>query len=225
RYETALAYRDFRRGVAEEPPRGDAPYDFVMGFLVNIHDPGLQVFGTHRLVHSLDDFDYARLVERLDTSDDFETQKLDQSIVDKPLKLQEVLRDAGERHSSFIFLSPASNTPLLVTFRGDTSSPIFDEETPDSVRELDVAILHEGIIDRMLGIDKEAQEEKTNLRYIKQLDRAVEARSDRQTQLVVLMNPTPVEQVARVCKSGGKMPQKSTYFYPKIVSGLTINPL
>ncbi len=77
----------------------------------------------------------------------------------------------------------------------------------------------------MLGIDKAAQEAKTNLRYKKKLPEAMAEFADPDVQLVVLMNATPVQQVADVCLGGGKMPQKSTYFYPKILSGLVINPL
>ncbi|MEC9398084.1 MAG: DUF1015 domain-containing protein, partial [Myxococcota bacterium] len=104
-------------------------------------------------------------------------------------------------------------------------APLFDEETPSQVRALDVAVLHEGIIDRMLGISKDAQEAKTNLRYKKKLGEASAELDDPSTQLLVIMNATPVDQVDEVCRSGGKMPQKSTYFYPKIMSGLVINPL
>jgi uncharacterized protein (DUF1015 family) len=224
RYETALAYRDFRRQVAEEP-QPDAPYEYVMAFMVNIHDPGLQVFATHRVVHGLDDFDIGELLGALEASPHFTTRRLPAELADQPLRLEEALAEAGEQRPSFVLLSQAADAPILVQFTGDESADVFDQDTPDEVRRLDVAILHEALIDRMLGIDKAAQEAKTNLRYIKKLHQAVDAAHSDDAQLVVLMNPTPVDQVATVCKSGGKMPQKSTYFYPKILSGLTINPL
>ncbi|QDG51727.1 DUF1015 domain-containing protein [Persicimonas caeni] len=224
RYETALAYRDFRREVAEESVE-NAPYEYVMAFMVNIHDPGLQVFGTHRVVHGVEDFDMGELLSALEDSEVFKVRRLSKEHVDEPLHLNDQLTEAGESAPSFMLLSQEAEGPILVQYTGDESADIFDEETPDQVRRLDVAILHEGIIDRMLGINKEAQEAKTNLRYIKKLDGAVAARKDDDVQLVVLMNPTPVEQVVEVCQSGGKMPQKSTFFYPKILSGLTINPL
>ena len=223
RYETALAYRDFRREAAEEP-RDDAPYEYVMAFMVNIHDPGLQVFPTHRVIHDVDGFDYGGFVTKLRESAVFEVRALDEDLIDAPLDLMSRLEDAGERASSFVFAAP-DHSPYLVQFVGDESSPIFDDDTPDEVRALDVSILHEGIIDRMVGVDKDAQEAKTNLRYMKQLDDAFDSLEEDDVQLVAFMNPTPVSQVVEVCKSGGKMPQKSTYFYPKVLSGLTINPL
>lgn len=236
RYETALAYRDFRRRVAEKPiaegsldedngSDAPAPYDYVMAFMVNIHDPGLQVFGTHRVVHGVEDFDAKSLLESLQDSKLYELKKLPKDLVNTPAKLEVELADAAEDAPSFILLSHALGQPVLVQYRGDENAPIFDSDTPKQVRRLDVSILHEGIFDRVIGITKEAQEAKTNLRYIKNLQAAVDARTNPAHQLVVLMNPTPVEQVVEVCQSGGKMPQKSTYFYPKILSGLTINPL
>ncbi len=224
RYETALAYRDFRRQVAEEPD-DNAPYEYVMTFLVNVHDPGLQVFGTHRVVHGVEDFDLDALLAKLDDTGLFKVRKLAAEHVDDPLRLKDQLEEAGEHAPSFVFLAPQAAGPILVQYTGDETADIFDADTPDEVRRLDVSILHEGILDRMLGISKEAQEAKTNLSYIKNFHQAVAARTQGDHQLVVLMNPTPVDQVAAVCKSGGKMPQKSTYFYPKILSGLTINPL
>ena len=223
RYETALAYRDFRRRAAEEPT-DNAPYEYVMAFLVNIHDPGLQVFPTHRVIHDVEGFAYDELIDELRASEFFELEELSDELLERPVDLLARLERAGADQPSFVFAN-GGQTPYLVQFVGDQSSPVFDDETPDEVRKLDVAVLHEAIIDRIIGVDKEAQEAKTNLRYMKQLDDAVASLDRADDQLVVFMNPTPVEQVAEVCKSGGKMPQKSTYFYPKILSGLTINPL
>ncbi len=227
RYETALAYRDFRRSVAEEPD-ADALYEYVMAFMVNIHDPGLQVFATHRVVHGTADFDFQKLQQSLEAAPYFDVQTLTvdaETVAEKSADLQKALQKSGEVGPSFVLLAGQSEQALLVRFTGDGNSPIFDDETPAEVRALDVAILHEGIIDRMLGVHKAAQEAQTNLGYIKGFEDAVRAADDANNQLVVLMNPTPVEQVNSVCLSGGKMPQKSTYFYPKILSGLVINPL
>lgn len=227
RYETALAYRDFRRSVAEEPD-SDALYEYVMAFMVNIHDPGLQVFATHRVVHGTADFDFQALHKTLKATPYFDVQTLEvpaEKTAAKAAYLQEKLQHSGEAGPSLVLLSGQSDEALLVRFTGDVNTPIFDDETPVEVRALDVTILHEGIIDRLLGVHKAAQEAQTNLGYIKGFEEAVLAAEDPNNQVVVLMNPTPVEQVNAVCLSGGKMPQKSTYFYPKILSGLVINPL
>lgn len=224
RYETALAYREFRREVAEEEVT-DPLYENVVTFLVNMRDPGLAVFPTHRVVHGVDGFDGAGLISKIAASEHFDVRALASQDPRDGAGLIATCEEAGQHHPSFILIAEGVDHPHLVQFVGDASAPLFDEETPEQVRKLDVAVLHEGIIDRMLGISKDAQEAKTNLRYKKKLGEAIAELDDPSTQLLVIMNATPVEQVDEVCRSGGKMPQKSTYFYPKILSGLVINPL
>ncbi|MFB6350394.1 MAG: DUF1015 family protein, partial [Bradymonadaceae bacterium] len=224
RYETALAYRNFRRDVAEEPV-ADAPYDYVLAFFVNMHDPGLQIFPTHRIIYGVDGFAPDDLADQLESSDYFEVTRMDEDARQSPEAVTDRLGEAGESAPSFAFLAEEWNRPLSARFVGDAGSPVFDEETGEEVRKLDTAILHEAIIDRMIGIDKAAQEAKTNLHYTRDLDEAVSAADAPDNQLVALMNPTDVGQVVDCCKSGGKMPQKSTYFYPKILSGLVMNPV
>lgn len=219
RYETALAYREFRRDVAEEDV-DDAPYEYALAFFVNFRDPGLAVFPTHRVVYGVEGFDIDSVWEKLGAHTDFSVDSIDTGDLDD---VRATLEEAGEEAPSFVLYGRGGDA-RLVKFVGDTSSDIFDDETPDEVRELDVAVLHEGVLDRILGISKEDQAAKTNLNYIKGWEPAAKALDDEKNQLVVLMNPTPVEQVDRVCRSGGVMPQKSTFFYPKILSGLIVHP-
>ena len=219
RYETALAYRDFRRAAAEEAD-ADAPYEFALGFFINRDDPGLVVFPTHRVVHSVASFPgLDAIAARLGDHPEFVVERLDPD----PEGVQTALTKSGEAGPSFVLLGDGQ--PALVRFVGDVDSSLFAPDTPPEVRALDVAVLHEALLDGMLGISRQAQEAKTNLDYIKGFEPAWNAAESSETQLVVLMNPTPVEQVDRVCRSGGVMPQKSTFFFPKILSGLVINPL
>ncbi len=224
RYETALAYRNFRR-ESDESARDRAPYDYIMAFLVNMHDPGLQVFPTHRLVHDVPNFDAGELARSLETSPHFDVREVSKPLESEASAVMDQLTEAGDAHPSFIFATDAWERAKLVQFTGDTDSPVFDDATDDEVRQLDTTILHEAILDRMLGIDREAQEAKRNLGYTRDLDDAVDATSDADHQLVVFMNPTEVSEVVDVCQSGSKMPQKSTYFYPKVLTGLTLNLL
>ena len=220
RYETALAYRDYRRECAEENLE-DAAYEYALGFFCNFRDPGLAVYGTHRVVHGLDTFDWSTVISTIETAEHFKMEALTTDASEKAIR--DALESAGAEHPSFVLMANGQS-PRVVSFVGTNDTPIFDEATPNEVRELDVAVLHEGIFDRVLGISKEAQEAKTNLKYIKGFSDAVQSVSDTNHQMVVLMNATKVEQVDSVCKSGGKMPQKSTFFYPKVLSGLLLNP-
>jgi uncharacterized protein (DUF1015 family) len=225
RYETALDYRDFRRRVAEEPVNEDAPYEFMMAYFVNMRDPGLQIFPTHRILRGLEDFDAHRLRAMLQDSSFFQIESLSDRMTDQPDTLADHLRDAGDEHPSFMMLGQELEQPLLVRFVGELGASFFDDDTGEQVRKLDTTILHEAIFDNMLGIDKEAQAENDFLQYTRDLDEAIGAAGSGEGQLVVLMNPTPIEHVIDVCTAGEKMPQKSTYFYPKVMSGLAINLL
>ena len=91
------------------------------------------------------------------------------------------------------------------------------------VRTLDVTLLHALLIEQILGIDRAAQEKQTNLRYVKDTGHALE--EAKTAQAVFIMNPTKVHEVKAVADAGEVMPQKSTFFYPKLASGLVINPL
>lgn len=223
RYETALAYRDFRRQCAEVKLE-KAPFDFVMTFFVNMHDDGLVIFPTHRVVHDWESFDASALRSNLEAMQDFDVQPLSIDPQDGPA-LKHVLTQAGDAYPSFVLMSKSWDSPLLVQFKGDQDASIFRDDTPIDVRALDVTILHEGILERVLGINRAVQAEGSRISYKKKLHEALSAHAQSNTQLTVLMNATPIDQVDSVCRSGGKMPQKSTYFYPKILSGLVINPL
>lgn len=222
RYETALAYRDYRRELAEEHVT-DPAYDYVLAFFVNAKDPGLAVYPTHRVVHDVPNFDAEAVFARLEADARFRVTTLDRAQLADPISARQTLEAAGADAPSFAMMSESG--ARLVSYIGDFDNELFDDETPQEVRELDVAILHEAILDRLLGISKAAQEAKTHLGYIKGFEPALRALEEPANQLVVLMNATPVAQVDRVCRSGGKMPQKSTFFYPKVLTGLVINPL
>jgi uncharacterized protein (DUF1015 family) len=98
-------------------------------------------------------------------------------------------------------------------------------EAPDARGELDVRILHERVLGKLLGIGEEAVRDERNLRYIRGLDAAIEEARQGAAQIAFLLKPTSVQQVADTSFGGGVMPQKSTDFYPKLLSGLAIYKL
>ena len=98
-------------------------------------------------------------------------------------------------------------------------------QRPAVVRRTDVALLHSGILEDVLGISLEAQAAKTNLAYLQDPKDGLRRLAEGQGQVLFLMNPTPVAQVREVAEAGEVMPQKSTYFYPKVLTGLCIHTL
>jgi len=96
---------------------------------------------------------------------------------------------------------------------------------PAVFHRLDVAVLHSLILEDLLGIDRAAQERQTNLRYVKDLAGAFDEARGPGVQAVFLLNPTEVSQLRAVADAGEIMPQKSTYFFPKLASGLLLDPI
>lgn len=224
RYETMCAYR--RELEAAGTGAADTSR-YGMIFLSNLDDPGLVVLPTHRVVHGVAAVDLDALVAGL--APHFEVEVL--PLPEDPEALREAL--GGEETVAFGLAVPGTGRWRRLTLRGD-----FDPaqaglgSLAEALRELDVVLLHELVLEHGLGIDKAAQAAKTNLYYQRSTEGALDAcrRADAtvagaEIRLVCLMKPTSVHQVVAVCDSGEVMPQKSTYFFPKIPTGLAMHLL
>ncbi len=213
RYETMLALREELRRESNGDPNSSIEFGTI--FLANMDDPGLVVFPTHRVVHGLPNFD---LRATLDAAKKYFT--VEEMPLGDTAKVKKDLADRGAKNPAF-GLAHASGIAYL-TLRTDVALPI---KGPDVVKTLDVTLLHALVIEEILKIDRAAQEAQTNLRYVKDTAQALAEVKTPGVQAVFLMNPTKVTQVQAVADAGEVMPQKSTFFYPKIASGLVLNPL
>jgi uncharacterized protein (DUF1015 family) len=172
--------------------------DRVMMTFVNMYSPGLKILATHRLVANLPDFDAEEFLRR--AAVDFQVETADS--VEKLKKCWE----------------SADKTTIGVAI-GDR---LYALTARDLVGALDVKVLHEVLLAKTLGVSEEAVREERNLRYIRGLDAAMEEARKGTAQVAFLLKPTSIQQVADISFGGGVMPQKSTDFYPKLLSGLTI---
>ncbi|MHA3963626.1 MAG: DUF1015 domain-containing protein [Candidatus Thorarchaeota archaeon SMTZ1-45] len=218
RYKTALALSIEHQDLESA--------QFRMLTFVNISNPGLVVLPTHRLVQNLDDFSSNRLLKDISKYFDVETfQKTKDMFELMNKKFQE------GKHSFGLFVNDGK---FYVLTLNDLS--MMDELLPDKsekLRGLDVVILHALILDKMLGIDKQKLEQGTMkgggyVSYIKGIGDAVEESIktvQEDGQAVFFMNPTRVNEVEAVSKNFECMPQKSTFFQPKVWTGFTINKL
>jgi uncharacterized protein (DUF1015 family) len=195
RYETALAFRN------ENPKLPGA--DRVMMTFVNMHSPGLKILATHRLVDGIPTDGFPDEFLRT-AADDFQVAE-----IESVARLQDLWKDSEGRS---IIGAAIGNRLFTLTER-------------DAREELDVRILHERILGKVLGIGEEAVRHEKNLRYVRGIDAAVDEARKGTAQIAFLLKPTSVEQVADTSFGGGVMPQKSTDFYPKLLSGLTIYKL
>ncbi len=214
RYETALAYRNFMQSN-NAGHTGKERYNYVMMFFTNVDDENLAIFPTHRLVHSLPALDIKQVV-----------QKLEMLFIRREFKERPALMAALRSSSvpAIGLLAAGETTASLLTLKPSHSArELVSESLPDEVKDLDVTLLHSVILRDILGISSEAQEQKKNIEYVRQPDEAYKALDNGSAQLAFLMNATKIQQVRSVAKAGYTMPQKSTYFFPKLLSGLVLN--
>jgi len=212
RYETALAFRDECRAAADKPDP-NAPYEFVMATLVDMSDPGLVVLPTHRTVANLTPFNAHHFRNELAKTFAVEPQpSLD--------KLSAAMK--GGKH--LIGMRDANEFALLRPKNLDALRPLFASKPP-LWHTLDVAILHVGILEALLGIDEARLREESNVTYWREPDKAAALVQSGQAQLAFFLNPTDVQDVKAIADARSRMPQKSTDFYPKLLSGIVINDL
>lgn len=213
RYETALRYRDWCRENNIYNPGSD----FVMMMLADMGDKGLTVFPTHRQVKNLADFSQDKLLAACNEHFIIEAQA-DKDEADKGLA---AAYDQGKHAFAFY----AGKGWQLLTLKDEG---VMDALLPDvsaALRRLDVSILHSLILEQLLGIDKENMANQINLSYTRSSKEAADAVDKGECCCCFLLNPTRVEEIGEVAANGEKMPQKSTYFYPKLITGLVMNSL
>ncbi|MDH4099315.1 MAG: DUF1015 domain-containing protein [Nitrospirota bacterium] len=216
RYETALNYCRERGGsVAGGSGEG---FRHVMMFLANMDDDGLTVLPTHRVVKEVTIPPMPKLIEQLSAY--FTIRKLD-----KGEEIIDALAEAGSGHH--IGMLPAEGgQPYLLSLKDvAVMDEIFGDTASTAFRRLDVTILQSLILDRILGITPEMLKEHRYVHFIKNPDDADRATRSGEYSLAFFLNPTKIEEVRDVAAAGEKMPQKSTYFYPKLLTGLVLNKL
>jgi uncharacterized protein (DUF1015 family) len=216
RYETALAYRDERRAA------GDRSADTLMVYLCSMSDPGLNVFPTHRLVRDVDVPPVAILLERMRPF--FEP-------VGEPVHGLRASRGALERLGEqadpgrvFGLYLAGEDVGVVVKSRepAATERLVASGFSPDAAA-LSVTMLHELVFSEALGMDQDQAEK--HIDYATSVTEALTALAGDRYQLGAFLNPTLVRQVQAIADRGETMPQKSTYFYPKLLTGLVFDAL
>ena len=216
RYETALNYRNYCRenGLSKV---GD-PCDYQMIYLVDMEHPGLVVFPTHRLVRDLQDFNVEKVLdgcrEYFDVTEMNGTDNMESELAK--------LYDEGKK--AFGFYVGNGKWYRLVLKNLDIMDKLLPELSKPS-RQLDVTVLHSLVLERIFGIDKENMANQINLTYTKFFSEAVEGVDNGKFQCSFVLNPTRVTEIRDVAAAGEKMPQKSTYFYPKMITGMVMNDI
>lgn len=220
RYETALTYRDERR--KGNPPSAGvaaaAAYEFAMMTFVNLNSPALAILPTHRIVHSLQDFSVDAFHKALGPF--FDIDEVDSSL--NSVQATGMLRGAGR--TGTCLLAVTANRAFLLHHPNPNAAGIFQGL---SLRQqsLDVVQLHKALLENVLHLSEESIRDQKNISYARDPAEALSQVRSGSANIAFLMNPCRITQVRDIAFAGEVMPQKSTDFYPKLLSGLTIYAL
>ena len=186
----------------------------MMSF-VNMDSEGLVILPTHRVVHSLPDFDPAAFASAAEEF--FTVQPLPDA------EASTYIETLGKQTGT-AFVAVTRDRALLMRSKPDVVAAAL-ASLPERQRQLDLSHLHSIVLDRLLGLDAEKVREQTNLRYLRDAGEAVDQVRRGEADVAFLTNPVTMEQLREVAFAGDVMPQKSTDFFPKLLSGLTIYAL
>jgi uncharacterized protein (DUF1015 family) len=211
RYETALNYRNEMREQNPKAP-ASAAFNYAMISFVSMDDPGLTILPTHRLIHGYHAKTPAQILEGAQAY--FEVVPLPNRAT-----LEATLAQGTPDDRRLGFYDGQYSMLRL------KDPAVMDQMVPDRAaewRRLDVSILHELLIERVMGITKQQVEAKEHLDYFRHLDEALAEVDDGRAECVFILNPTRIAEVKACSARGEKMPQKSTDFYPKMITGLAL---
>ncbi len=212
RYETAL---NFKKSL-EEQGKNIPGSGYISMMLVNMENDGLVVFPTHRIVKGLDGFDGVRLLEEC-------KKYFDVAEAPGEIRMQAALNTGYDDGKKVLALYLGSGKCYMLTLKDEAAVKELLPDKSDAYCGLDVSVLHTLILERILGIDKENMAAQKNLTYTRSREEALEAVDMDGADCAFILNPTKVTEIRDVALASEKMPQKSTYFYPKLITGLVMN--
>lgn len=220
RYETALNYSKEHKpaqktpqsGAAQQPPYPEAA---VMMTFVNMDSDGLVVLPTHRVVHSLKGFDGAAFAK---AAEEFFTVEA------LPAAEASAYVERLKSETTPAFVAVTKSAAWLLRSKLERVNAALGD-LPDRQKKLDLTHLHAIVLDKLLGLDAEKVREQTNIRYLRSAEKAVSQARTGEADVTFLTNPVSMEQLREVAYAGDVMPQKSTDFFPKLLTGLAIYSL
>lgn len=202
RYTASLGVRR-----AMNARHGAGPWDYAMMTLAAMDDPDLLVLPTHRIVSGIVPFHFEPLVDRLDAM----------FVIEEHDTLEDLLAGMDGAEGVAIGMASSEGLYMLTPWEPDQVADMIRDDHSDAWKRLDVSVLHGLIMDRLLGL---GAGESPHIAYTRDAREAADAVGQGGAQLAFLLKHTPTEAVRAIALNGETMPQKSTYFYPKLVTGL-----
>ncbi|MBX7247036.1 MAG: DUF1015 domain-containing protein [Candidatus Sumerlaeaceae bacterium] len=225
RYETAI---NFRNEMREETGKKDGkqPFDYMMMYMTCAEQDGMVIMPTHRVLtrQIMAEVDMADALSELKEHFDIKDEKIDFSKRETSArKLLDKVEELGKTGPAFAFVYPNGKVQYLkLKKKTDPVDLIEDDDLHDAVKRLDVSILHHYIINQVFVGNPEFELEDDECFYVRDVGRCFDLLAAKKGTLAIIMNATPMEQVIEIVSEGIKMPHKSTYFHPKIITGLVV---
>lgn len=220
RYETAMNYRNF----LNEQGKGRPDSEYVMSYFTNLDDENLLVFPTHRIITKwIEPYVLLEKVKKYFDIQEFEFNGLSIKIVKE--KFLQAIEDENQKQISMGLYMKNVNKFYLLKLREDVSSILDEFEVPDVLKKLDLTVLHKVLITKEFGFTQEEQMAQDGIIYIKQESEAFDLIDSGRAEASFIMAYPKIKDIKEISEAGFRMPQKSTYFYPKLLSGIVINPL
>ncbi len=224
RYETALNYQRFMQ--QKYPARGErASFNYVLMYLANMHQEGLSILPTHRLFTHLPQFELETFLAR--AADYFDVFSFPFTPSGRNQVQGEFLKSLHEpgNHQVIGLYASRCEEFVLLRLREQVNHHIWQERLPVPLQKLDVVVLTELILKRLLSVDQTLLNDETKIKYRHDAAEAIAEVQSKRFQVAFLLNHTKIEQLREVATSGLFMPHKSTYFYPKVIDGSVLNLL
>lgn len=220
RYTTGLSY-------SKQNNNPSAKYQMLA--FANTYQEGLKILATHRVVGNIEDFCFERLIK--DLEENFEITKLQfnsaQTKAEAKQKMLEQMKAAQDNGTSAFGIYGSNNSFYVAVLKNKNAMDAIVPNMSLSWRTLDVSVLQKLILEKLLGINEQRLAKGENVQYVKDtpnaIDESIAQIDEGQKQAAFFMNSVTIQQLKKVTDAGERMPQKSTYFYPKVYTGLTIN--
>ncbi len=227
RYETAC---NFYKEKSKEGYICDGNENIhnVMLTMVNMDEPGLTILATHRLIFGIPDFDQVRFLTEARVYFDIVTIRFDEEGGEEAArkKFFDEMDAQGKSATVFGFYAHGEDAYHLMLFNNPgLIEEILGDKFSDDYKKLDAAILH-AMLEKIFGIDDKALKDEKNVNYVRGRDEAIRRVDEvEKYQCVFMVNPTRIDEVKNIAMAGERMPQKSTDFYPKLLSGMVFNKM
>jgi len=221
RYETSRNYRDMMRARYGQKPANKS-YEFVMMYLSSMNDKGLTILPSHRLLKKVPGFEAGSFFEKARTWFDIKEFPLKGRLSQECPDLKQRLEKEGERKTAFACYMHDSDRWFILSLKQGVRAEM-GNDLHSSLKKLDVLVLSRFIFQKGLGFSKEDLDDEEIFQYQSNTSGAVSEVESGRYQMVFLLNPTKMEHVKEVAGNSFVMPRKSTYFYPKVLTGLVFN--